>query len=448
MRKTAIQLLYTLVFISSVISSCKKEDNTTVSDTPTNSSGSSSSSPNILLLIADDLGKDATPGFLTNEILTKANMPTLDSLRNNGLRFVNLWAAPTCAPTRATLLTGKYGIDNGVLEVQGASLSTSHTSIQAFLDQQTGNDYSSAIIGKWHVSSNYNDPQAMGVDYFAGISGGGVSEKNNGYYNWGLVTNGVAATVNETTYITTKLTDLAIDWMQAQSKPWFLWMAYNAPHTPFHEPPANLHTRTGITGDKQEMFLAAAEALDTEIGRLIAAIPSDELANTIIMYIGDNGTPTQVAQRYQRVFSKRVKGSLFQGGVNVPMVVSGYGVTRIGGTDSSLINTTDFYATIADIANTSTDSIHHSVSFKSLLSEEDTERRNYTYSEVSSGDKPGHIIRNSTYKLMKFDNDSTAFYNLLTDPFEESDLTNGAGLNASEIADSTALSSILETIRD
>ena len=96
-----------LIFISVILISCKKESETNSS--PVVNVGSK---PNILFIIADDLGKDAIKGYSEGTI--KSNTPVLDSIRNSGLLFTNLWVNPTCTPTRASIITGKYGCRTGI----------------------------------------------------------------------------------------------------------------------------------------------------------------------------------------------------------------------------------------------------------------------------------------------------------------------------------------------
>ena len=377
-----------------------------------------SSSPNILLVIADDMGLDACPGYDIGSL--KPNMPNLQSLMNSGIKFNNLWSNPVCTPTRAGIITGKYGLRTNVLAVDDP-LSTSETSLQKYLDLNTNNEYANAVIGKWHLSRDVNHPNDMGVDYFAGFTGGGVPS----YTNWTLNVNGTTSA--STDYTTSKFTDLAIDWVDQQSKPWFLWLAYNAPHTPFHLPPNDLHDQgvlpsddASITANPLPYYLAAIEALDTEMGRLINSMSDAEKENTIIIFIGDNGTPGQVAQEYN---SRRVKGSIYQGGVNVPMIISGKNVTRANASEDALINTTDLYATIADIAGTGTTEINDSKSFKGLLSDSNSSVRDYTYTENTD-----HTIRNTTHKYVYFNDGSEALYNLEDNPLENPNLMNASQL--------------------
>lgn len=383
-------------------------------ETPIDSGGVEVTKPNILLVIADDMGKDATPNFSEGTI--KPNMPTLQSLMNSGITFDNFWSYPVCTPTRASILTGKYGVNTNVIDV-GDPISTAETSLQSYINSNTNNDYASAIIGKWHLSNSATDPITMGIDYFAGIVNGGVGD----YFNWNFNENGTAS--NSRTYTTTKLTDIAIDWVDDQTNPWFLWMAYNAPHTPFHLAPTDLHSQGNLPTDQALInanpipyYMSAIEAMDTELGRFLSNLSSVERANTVIIFIGDNGTPGKVAQNpYSRL---TVKGTLYQGGVNVPMIVSGVDVTRAGEREDALIHTTDLFATIANIAGVSVSEIHNSKSFYSHLTSATNDGRSFVYSEIVDG----YAIRNATYKLMKYDNGDEELYNLVQDPYENRNL--------------------------
>ncbi|PHN05269.1 sulfatase-like hydrolase/transferase [Flavilitoribacter nigricans] len=373
-------------------------------------------SPNILLIIADDLGKDALSGF--SEGLLKPATPNLDAIRTSGLTFSNLWVNPTCTPTRAAIMTGKYGYRT---QVKGAGdiLAGSEITLQQYLRDQTNGEYASALIGKWHLSGNDPtvNPESFGIDYYAGLIRGAVDN----YYRWQLSESG--ATSLQTTYITEKLTDLSIDWVNQQNQPWFLWLAYNAPHTPFHVPPAQTHTQGNLpeftTGmDPLPYYLAAIESMDYQIGRLLNNIPDAEKDNLIVIFVGDNGTPNQVAQ--SPYSSATVKNTLYQGGVNTPMFISGTGVLRTG-VDDNLITGTDLFATIAEIAGINTPEVYDSKSFKSLFAQTAT-IRDYQYTEMDDGSGDQWAIRNETYKLIMNDNGNSELYNLRKDPYEQEDL--------------------------
>ena len=380
------------------------------------------STPNILLIIGDDIGKDAFPGYDIGA--TKPNMPNMDQLSSNGIIFENLWVNPVCAPTRSTILTGKYGFQTGVLNAEDAStISNSEKSLQAYLDENTNSAYAHAIIGKWHLSNNVNRINQLGIGYFAGILGGGVGD----YFNWNLTENG--ETESTTEYTTSKLTDLAINWINDQSKPWFCWLAYNAAHTPFHLPPANTHSQgdlptdeSSIDADPLPYYMAMMESMDFEIGRLFENIDPSELENTVVIFIGDNGTPRSVVQSpYTR---RQGKGSLYQGGINVPMIISGSQVSRIGQRESALINGTDLFSTIANLAGVEVDSYEQSEDFSPLLNSSTGGVREFVYSEAlgETESNSGFAIRNSRYKLIQFDDGEQEFYDLQQDPYESSNL--------------------------
>lgn len=368
--------------------------------------------PNIILIIADDLGVDYSNGYMNNSLMPTT--PTLDQLRANGLTFMNAWTPPTCTPTRANVMSGKHGVKTGVTSAPG-NLDLTHTSIFSEIAAQTNNLYTGAVIGKWHISmpADYNHPQQHGIDYYEGIFDSGASD----YYNWEKVMNGTDTM--ETTYATTYFTDQAIDWVNDQSNPWFLWLAHIAPHMPLHEPPSNLYHIANVNTNKQK-YVAAIEAMDTEIGRLLSNIPSQVLDNTLIIYIGDNGTPNSLLQAYVQ---GQGKGSLYQGGIHVPFIVSGPPVTRVNETEDALVHTTDIYATILEATGTDLPGgIYNSLSFLPLLSDENSESRPYNYLEYDNFDLNGWTIRDEQYKLITFIDSTQEFYDLLADPLETNDL--------------------------
>lgn len=412
-----INYLLIVLCITFILQSCTKDDS--------KGEGSDTSKPNILLIIADDFGLDACPNYNVGSI--KPYMPHLQELANSGITFDNFWSFPMCSPTRASILTGKYGVKTGVLNASNAStIDRNEITLQRYLDENLGKVYNHSIIGKWHLSNGEpNRPIEMGIDYYAGLLSGSTSS----YNEWNIVENGISNT--STDYITIKITDLAINWINNQNNNWFCWLAYTAPHTPFHVPPSEMHAQGDLSLDQasidanpQPYFMAMAESIDYEIGRLLDNIPQDELENTLIIFLGDNGTSAQVIQ--SPYTSNRSKGSIYQGGIAVPLIISGKGVSRKGERDKNLINSTDLFATIAQIAGVDANKYENSVSFKTLLSQNNVMIRTYNYSEVLNDTevKSGFTIRNNTYKLIRLDNGAERFYNLQVDPFETNNLIN------------------------
>lgn len=428
-----IKYLLALSIFTFFIFSCSKDEENNI-NTPT------SGTPNILLIIADDMGKDATNGYPEGSM--KPNTPNIDAIRINGLMFTNFWVNPTCTPTRASIITGKYGYRTGVKEV-GDVLNASETVIQKYIKDHTANNYATAVVGKWHLSGNNNgfNPETFGIDYYAGLIRGAVDD----YYLWQLTEDGAIS--QQTNYITEKFTDLAIDWINTQNKPWFLWLAYNAPHTPFHIPPSNMHSQGNLPAYTKGMnaipyFMASIEAMDYQIGRLLATIPADQKENTIIIFIGDNGTTNLVAQ--SPYSSTKVKNTLYQGGINTPLFISGKGVTRTG-IDNQLLSGTDLFATLAQISGINVNDYHDSKSFKSLFSQSTGSIRNYQYSELKDSTDESWTIGNGTYKLL-IKSTGNEMYNLINDPYENNNLLNNV-LSSTEKTAKTLLETELNNIR-
>ena len=381
--------------------------------------------PNILLIIADDQGLDASAQYALSSDLPVT--PTLNQLASQGIIFDNAWATPACTTTRSTMITGQYGVNSGVLDV-GDKLPDDALTLQRFLasDENTDN-YQSAVIGKWHLSGTPPDashPATVGIDYFAGNLLGAISD----YNQWDLTING--ETTVSTEYHSSAITDLAIDWIDDQAQPWFLWLAYVAPHSPFHLPPAALHTQTlsgteaDIEANPRAYYLAAIEAMDSEIGRLLGTLTEAELDNTIILYIGDNGTPRRVVDA--SVYGNGSKGSLTEGGLRVPMVVSGAGVSRLNVRETALINSSDFFATIANLAGSSITALEDSQSFKGLLTNADADQRDYIYSDFEAESASGWAIRDAQYKLIATIDGQMQLYDMLSDPLETDNLVGGS----------------------
>ena len=239
-----------------------------------------------------------------------------------------------------------------------------------------------------------------------------------------------------------------MDWINSQEKPWFLWLAYNAPHTPFHIPPSNMHSQGTLPVYLEGMnatpyYMAAIEAMDFQIGRLLASLSDEERENTIILFIGDNGTPNQVAQ--SPYSNNTVKGTLYQGGINTPMLVSGKGVSRTG-EDDNLITGTDFFCTIAQLAGSNVAELNDSKSFLPLLSNAGT-HRSFQYSEKNDGTEDLWTISNGNYKLIINANGDEKLYDINADPYENNNLLSNT-LTTQQSQAKETLETELSRIRD
>jgi arylsulfatase A-like enzyme len=313
---------------------------------------------NILIIVADDLGVDSLSVYGEGNDIPPT--PNLDTLAAGGVLFRNAWAQPTCSPTRATLQTGLHGFRNGI----GTSIASSQDtvglsfdlmSLPKMLDLGTGLGYAHAAIGKWHLSGQNTDqlaPNLTGYEHFAGTLEGQLGD----YFSFDKVVNGVTVPVSN--YATSEVVDDTLEWIEQQTKPWMCYVSFQAPHAPFHAPPASLHSQTLADGDPRAscsdtsgldprpFFKALVEAMDTEIGRLLTGIPPFDLRKTTVIFLGDNGTDFCLGVS---PFDGPAKSTLYEGGINVPLIVWGANVPRPG-ESQALVQTTDLLATVADLA--------------------------------------------------------------------------------------------------
>ncbi|MBT3384333.1 MAG: sulfatase-like hydrolase/transferase [Prolixibacteraceae bacterium] len=394
--------------------------------------GKSSGQQNVLLIIADDLGIDYSPNY--NSPLDLPPTPTLDKLIEEGVLFENVWANPLCSPTRSSILFGRYGFRTGVgAPVGGADKpgpSLNEYSLSKTISELSVHEYSTASVGKWHLSTNkngdINHPNLVGFNHFSGNLKGDVLD----YFDYEKVVNGETRQVLN--YASTETVNDAISWLGEQNNPWFLWLAFNAVHIPFHKPPDSLHSydylpeTIGDDDDPTPYFKAAIEAMDTEMGRLLNYLKaSGEYENTNIIYIGDNGTPIKVTQ--QPFVKAHSKGTLYEGGIHVPMVVSGPAVINKGRTTNALIGVLDIFETVANLVEIPVESNFpntvDSKSFIEILENNSNVHRNFLYSELFGNDKDnGTTVRNMDYHLIIFENETEEFYHLPSDIYERNNL--------------------------
>lgn len=385
----------------------------------------STNQPNILLIITDDQGLDASAQYSLGSDLP--NTPVINDLAQNGIVYENVWATPSCTTTRAALLTGKHGVNNGVVTTPGV-LSADVGTIQALLESSAlSANYETAVFGKWHVAGGNPDPlhpEQLGVGHYAGNLTGNLDS----YFDWQVTINGV--TESNSTYHTTAIVDYAIDWIGEQNSPWFTWMAFSAPHSPFHAPPAEFNSRnlSGTVADinvnRRDYYLSAIETLDAELGRLLGAMDPQTRQNTVIMIVGDNGTPRNVIDRSVYPINSHGKGSLFEAGVKVPLVISGAGVQRSGARESGLVSIADFYPTIADLAGVESPDGIDGQSIVQSFGDDNAIARDYLYTEYESDVVlgSGWTVRSDTHKFIAYDNGTEALYDLVSDPGESSNL--------------------------
>ncbi|MEM8936562.1 MAG: sulfatase-like hydrolase/transferase, partial [Pseudomonadota bacterium] len=461
---------------------------------------------NILLIIADDIGTEKIGCYGVGAETPPT--PTLDALCADSVKYTSAWAQPACSPTRTSIMTGRFGFRTGSLtptgpipvhyDVEGApkflvdgqvlsqlvkvgdftakegsplyyqtrgekipfkpAFGTGprpdETLLPELLRDHAG--YKTAAIGKWHMADGQNSgeaglhshPNAVGFDYFIGSMAGGIEN----YYRYQKYAQGEDAGISET-YATTDTVNDAINWLDRidDDAPWFMWLAFNAPHDPFQKPPMELISKKsraldpdGITAQNANLYYdAMIEALDTEIGRLLRNIDRD---NTIVIFVGDNGTPQSVlGAPYPS--KAHGKGTLYQGGVHVPLMISGAG--RSSKRDSRLAHTVDLFATVLEFAGVDIQSqlLDKPIDSKSLVS---SARREWIFADqkgvLPTAFVDEQALRNRRYKLVvDRRNETMHFFDLEDDPFEASPL-DLANLSKKEQKNLSSLKAELESL--
>jgi arylsulfatase A-like enzyme len=395
---------------------------------------------NILVIIADDLGADSFP--LTATGGTQAPMPNLTALKNSGVLFTNAHAQPTCSPTRATMLTGRQPFRTGIgAQLTGATspqLSTGEFTLPEAFAANPGLGYSLAMFGKWHLNSGAgtNDtPRTVGGwPHFAGTIIGALPD----YSAWTKITNNVSSAT--TTYATTDTANDVIAFIQAQPSgtPWFAWAAFNAPHAPLHVPPANLHSY-GTPTTNRSMYEAMCEAFDTEVGRILAVV---NLTDTHVIFIGDNGTPSNVIQApYNAAHSKE---TIYQGGTRVPLIIAGPSVVSPNRDSSVPVHAVDLYSTILELAGISvaaTQPATNALDSHSLtpILQNSSESSRMVMSQMFSTELAtsvsGRVITDvAGYTLLQFDDGHEELFHVPTDANQGTNLLGTNVTNAQQTA--------------
>lgn len=413
--------------------------------------------PNLLLVVLDDVGVDLVSAYGEP---SAACTPMIDALAAGGLLFRHAWANPHCSATRAQLMTGRHGFRTGVgtaINQGGAATETglqhSETTLAEALAAQ---GYATAAFGKWHLGPaqlDPTDPLQQGFAWYEGSVAGtldpetttgtsgcpscplGCREGALGYHRWVKSTNGIETC--ETRYATSVNVDDALAVLAGGlAEPWFLYVAFNAPHSPYHQPPAALCPGLASCACDGEVLGSTAqakamlEAADVELGRLIAGVGSLARGPLTVVVVGDNGTPSDVAQGPPGgcFDPQRSKGTVYQGGVHVPMVVAGAGV-RIGEVEDP-VGVIDLFATLLELGG-GTSVAEDSISLVPYLhgTQGSLPLRDFVYAEGFGPNglpfaptKHQRAIHDGRFKLIRRTGLSDQLFDLEADPCESVDL--------------------------
>jgi len=294
--------------------------------------------PNVLLIMTDDQGW----GDLGSSKNPMLQTPVLDSLARQSATFDRFYVSPLCAPTRASLLTGRYHLRTGTVSVT-KGLETMRANETTLAEIFRDNGYYTGIFGKWHNGEHYpNNPAGQGFDEFLGFCAGHWSN----YFGTELQTNQQPKKTSG--YITDVLTDAALSFMDRnREKPFFCYVPYNAPHSP-HQVPDNYFDPQKAAGHDNELasIYGMVANIDHNVGRLLDRLDKLKLTdNTIVIFLTDNGPN---GHRYNGGM-KGIKGAVDEGGMRVPCFVRWPGTVRPGTEIKSIAAHIDMLPTLIDL---------------------------------------------------------------------------------------------------
>ncbi len=391
--------------------------------------------PNIIMILVDDLGYGDLSSYGAKDMQT----PNIDNLIASGMRFDNFYAnCPVCSPTRASLLTGRYPDLVGVPGVIRTHLTNNwgYLAPQAVLLpkllSRTG--YHTAMVGKWHLGlESPNTPNERGFDHFHGFLGDMMDD----YYNHRRHGNNYMRLndkeIDPKGHATDLFSQWSVDYINSRSKaaqPFFLYLAYNAPHTPI-QPPADwikrIKNRENNISDKRAKLVALIEHLDDGIGRVITALKnSGQSSNTLIIFTSDNGGQLNVGANNGNL--RAGKQDMYEGGIREPMCAVWPGKIEPRSLSNRVALTMDLYPTICDAAGAD---ITHKIDGRSilptLLGRDQPEEDRFLFWVRREGGGYGgrayYAARYGDYKLVQNSPfEPLELYNLKEDPKEQNPL--------------------------
>jgi arylsulfatase A-like enzyme len=373
----------------------------------------STEKPNILLIITDDQGwGDA--GFHNNDTIST---PRLDGLADESMVLERFYVSPVCAPTRASLLTGRYHLATGsswVTHRKEVMRQSEVTMAELLRD----NGYSTGLFGKWHNGKQYpHDPIGQGFDHFLGFTEGHF----NNYFDSKILRNHTE--VDFKGYLPDVLTDSAIEYMSNQDEPFFCYVSYNTPHGPFQVPDKyfDKYKELGLT-DKDASVYGMVENIDENVGRMLDFLEKKGISeNTIVIFMTDNGPN---GRRYNGGF-KGWKGHVDDGGIRVPFTLrypkKGW---NTGERIHEMSGHIDLLPTLIGLAGVEVPlelDLHGKDLTSTLNGQPQEDRYFYTHQVRRELDTIPGAIRNNQHALILYP-ERTELYDLQKDPYQKNNI--------------------------
>ena len=392
-----LRLFILVAFSSALLSACSKKYST----------------PNIIIILTDDQGWGDIASHGNPEIDT----PILDGLAASGARFDRFFVSPVCAPTRASLMTGRDHLRTGTQWVT-YGLENMNSDEVTFGEVFKAAGYQTGLFGKWHNGSHYPmDPNGQGFDTFFGFKQGHW----NNYFDTELEYNGTP--VQTKGFITDVLTDSALAYIERNKDvPFLTYIPYNAPHSPFQVPDKyfDKYKAQGLS-DKNASVYGMVENIDDNIGRILSKLAELNLAkNTIVIFMTDNGP--NGGDRYNGNMKGR-KAKVDEGGVRVPLFIRWPAKIKAGTIVKELTAHIDLLPSLVDLVGIEFEETKplDGRSFAPLIFEENHEwddRLFFTHqSRWDSLEQFPASVRNNRYRAVRYGN-NWELYDMENDPYQ------------------------------
>lgn len=396
--------------------------------------------PNVILIMADDFGYECVTANGGESYQT----PNLDKLAATGVRFENCHVQPLCTPTRVQLMTGRYNIRN---YINFGTLPRTETTFGNLMKKA---GYATGICGKWQLGAQLDAPQHFGFDEALLWQ---HTRRPPRYANPGLELNGVAKDYTDGEYGPTLINDFALEFVtKHKDAPFFLYYPMMLTHDPFQATPDSPDWDPKLQGEDKKKgvkhFAEMTAYMDKLIGQLVAKL--DELGirdNTLLMFVGDNGTLGTITSRFKGADYKGGKGSTKANGTHVPLIVSWPAAIKQGRVSPDLVSSTDFLPTICAAAGAETPANVDGLSFLPELKGEAGKPRDWLYTWYSPRQKANLEVAECAFdhqfKLYR----SGEFFNVATDLLEKEPLA-PATLSADAAAAKQKLQAVLDQFKD
>jgi arylsulfatase A-like enzyme len=403
--------------------------------------------PNIVFIMVDDMGYGDLSSYSAQDMRT----PHIDSIAARGVRLTNYYANSTvCSPTRAALMTGKFSDLAGVPGVVRPDGNDSYGYLDPALDLMPHylkqNGYATALIGKWHLGlSSPNLPNERGFDLYRGHLSGMMDYYSHEHRGVSYLRYDEAPIAAEG-HATDLFSEWAVDYLlqqQDSDAPFFLYLAYTAPHSPIQPPDeyvARVKARDPRLDDTRAKFAALVEHLDDGIGRVLDALKATgQLQDTLVIFVSDNGGAEWFGADNGPL--RGGKQDLFEGGIRVPGMAMWPGQIEPGSTRDDVMLTMDWLPTFAalfglDVAH---DMDGRDMSAALLGGDAPANDRTLVWVRREGRDMmgiPHYAVRHGDYKLVvNHPFERPLLFNLAEDPYEENPLDMQGNRIARELED-------------